>query len=112
MNLQEVKIKLESLDVKNNQEDYKEYKKIVNDVYTFYNEEVSRGRCEATDVIRSFEHNLFGDSYPTQGYETFPRLEYYKDYIPKNYKEEQFIYDDIHIELRRRRLFGKFSTLE
>lgn len=112
MNLQEVKIKLESLDVKNNQEDYEEYKKIVKEVYYFYKKDVAKGRCEATNIIRGFEHSLFGNSYPRQGYESFPRLEYYKNFVPKNHKEEQFMYDDLHLELRRYRLFGKYSTLK
>ena len=108
--VEKLKIEVEKLNLEV-QKDYDRFLEIKKVLYSKFKDKINKGRCAEYDfIIDKFKSSY--KNFPSQGYEYFPRMGYYNGYTPRNFKEQQFIFDDLKVELERYKLFGRRSYVE
>lgn len=107
--LDDIKEEVKSLDLKQDK-DYCRFKTIRSDLQQLYKNELVRGRYYDYEFIREKEYESF-ENYSSQGYEYYESFKehfdkYYLDRDFKNFEQEQYMYNDLALQYKRRRIFN------
>ena len=109
-NLEQLKKEVQSLNLKDNK-DYLRFKTIRAELQEKYKDRFKRWRVAEYDFIFEKERKSF-ENYPSQGFEYYPSFEehvkrHYSTRDFQNFEQEQYMYDDLRLQYRRRLVFNK-----